>query len=47
MEHEGKLLLCRRAIQPCYGKWTVPAGFLEMNESTAGARLACLQHKRL
>ena len=35
MEHEGKVLLCRRAIQPCKGLWTVPAGFLEMGESTA------------
>ena len=37
MEHEGKILLCKRAIEPCRGKWTVPAGFLELNESTAGA----------
>ena len=29
------MLLCRRAIQPCKGLWTVPAGFLEMGESTA------------
>lgn len=35
VEHEGKILLCRRAIQPCKGLWTVPAGFLEMGESTA------------
>ena len=35
MEHEGKVLLCRRAIEPCKGLWTVPAGFLEMGESTA------------
>ena len=35
VEHEGKVLLCRRAIQPCKGLWTVPAGFLEMGESTA------------
>ena len=35
MEHEGQLLLCRRAIEPCRGLWTVPAGFLEMGESTA------------
>lgn len=38
VEHAGKLLLCRRAIEPCRGKWTVPAGFLELSESTmAGA----------
>ena len=35
MEHEGRVLLCRRAIEPCKGLWTVPAGFLEMGESTA------------
>ena len=35
VEHDGKVLLCRRAIQPCKGLWTVPAGFLEMGESTA------------
>ena len=35
MEHEGRILLCRRAIEPCKGLWTVPAGFLEMGESTA------------
>ncbi len=34
-----ELLLCRRAIEPAHGKWTVPAGFLEFGEGTqAGAR---------
>jgi ADP-ribose pyrophosphatase YjhB (NUDIX family) len=28
-----KLLLCKRAINPRAGFWTLPAGFLEMNES--------------
>jgi ADP-ribose pyrophosphatase YjhB (NUDIX family) len=33
-----KLLLCRRAIHPRKGYWTLPAGYLELNESTsAGA----------
>ncbi len=36
VEHDGKVLLCKRNIEPCRGKWTVPAGFLEMDESTAG-----------
>jgi ADP-ribose pyrophosphatase YjhB (NUDIX family) len=32
------LLLCRRAIHPRKGYWTLPAGYLELNESTsAGA----------
>ncbi|EIE26161.1 hypothetical protein COCSUDRAFT_10765, partial [Coccomyxa subellipsoidea C-169] len=35
VEHMGKLLLCRRGIEPCKGLWTVPAGFLEMGESSA------------
>ena len=30
---EDKILLCKRAIDPKYGKWTVPAGFLENNET--------------
>ena len=34
-EFEGKLLLCRRAIEPRYGYWTLPAGFME-NDETAG-----------
>ena len=35
LEHEGKVLLCKRAIEPRYGYWTVPAGFMENNETTA------------
>ncbi|GIL56244.1 hypothetical protein Vafri_11679 [Volvox africanus] len=35
VEHQGKILLCRRAIEPCRGLWTLPAGFMELNESTA------------
>ena len=39
IEHEGKLLLCKRAIEPRRGLWTVPAGFLELGEgAAAGAR---------
>ncbi len=30
-----KILLCRRAIEPRHGLWTLPAGFLELNESMA------------
>lgn len=32
---ENRILLCRRAIQPRRGFWTLPAGFLEIGESTA------------
>jgi ADP-ribose pyrophosphatase YjhB (NUDIX family) len=31
---EDKILLCRRAIEPRYGLWTVPAGFMENGETT-------------
>lgn len=35
---EEKVLLCRRAIEPRDGYWTLPAGYLELGESTeAGA----------
>lgn len=30
-----KFLLCKRAIHPQKGKWTIPAGFLEMGETPA------------
>ena len=33
-EWEGRLLLCRRAIEPRYGYWTLPAGFMENGETT-------------
>ncbi|MFA5081769.1 MAG: NUDIX hydrolase [Hydrogenophilaceae bacterium] len=32
---EDKVLLCRRAIEPRYGLWTLPAGFMENGETTA------------
>jgi ADP-ribose pyrophosphatase YjhB (NUDIX family) len=28
-----QVLLCKRAIEPRYGKWTLPAGFMEMGET--------------
>ena len=31
---ENRILLCRRAIEPRYGFWTLPAGFMENNESS-------------
>lgn len=34
-EWQDKVLLCRRAIQPKYGLWTLPAGFMENGETTA------------
>jgi len=49
--HDGRILLCRRAIEPRRGFWTLPAGFLELGETAeegaareaweeAGARIA-------
>jgi ADP-ribose pyrophosphatase YjhB (NUDIX family) len=32
-EHDGRILLCRRAIDPRRGYWTVPAGFMENDET--------------
>ena len=32
---EDQVLLCKRAIEPRYGLWTLPAGFLEIGESVA------------
>ena len=50
---EDKVLLCRRAIEPRHGLWTLPAGFMENGETTtegairetmdeAGARIELL-----
>jgi len=34
-----RILLCRRSIDPQYGKWTIPAGYLEQRETVeAGAK---------
>lgn len=53
-EWKGRILLCRRAIQPGYGRWTLPAGYLEDGETVyqgteretleeAGARITDLE----
>lgn len=34
-EFEGKILLCKRAIEPRRGYWTLPAGFMENGETTS------------
>lgn len=36
-EWEGRVLLCRRAIEPRYGLWTLPAGFMENDETSMQA----------
>jgi ADP-ribose pyrophosphatase YjhB (NUDIX family) len=32
---DGRVLMCRRAIEPRLGMWTFPAGFMELGETTA------------
>jgi ADP-ribose pyrophosphatase YjhB (NUDIX family) len=36
---DDRVLMCRRAIEPRRGLWTVPAGFLENGETTYGGAL--------
>ena len=38
-EWEGQVLLCKRAIEPRLGLWTLPAGFLENGETLAAGAL--------
>jgi ADP-ribose pyrophosphatase YjhB (NUDIX family) len=39
VSHAGRVLLCRRAIEPRRGFWTLPAGYLELGETAEeGAR---------
>lgn len=37
VECSSQILLCRRAIEPRLGYWTLPAGFMENGETTAQA----------
>lgn len=37
--YENKILLCKRAIEPRFGYWTLPAGFMENNETTIEAAI--------
>jgi ADP-ribose pyrophosphatase YjhB (NUDIX family) len=36
-EREGKLLLVKRGIEPWYGKWCTPAGYMEVDEQPKDA----------
>jgi ADP-ribose pyrophosphatase YjhB (NUDIX family) len=38
-EWKGSVLLCKRAIEPRYGLWTLPAGFLENGETLMNGAL--------
>jgi ADP-ribose pyrophosphatase YjhB (NUDIX family) len=33
VDHDGRILMCRRAIEPRKGFWTLPAGYLELGET--------------
>jgi ADP-ribose pyrophosphatase YjhB (NUDIX family) len=37
VSHAGQILLCRRAIEPRRGFWTLPAGYMELGETVAEA----------
>ncbi|MCG8609120.1 MAG: NUDIX hydrolase, partial [Pseudomonadales bacterium] len=37
--YENKILLCKRAIEPRKGFWTLPAGFMENQETTTEAAI--------
>ncbi len=42
--HNGQVLLCRRAIEPRRGYWTLPAGYLELQETVEeGAQREALE----
>ncbi|MBL8660731.1 MAG: NUDIX hydrolase [Rhodospirillales bacterium] len=32
---KGRILLCKRGIAPALGRWTIPAGYMEVGESSA------------
>src|SRR6266568_2888778 len=36
---KDQVLLCKRAIEPRYGLWTLPSGFMELGETTAQGAL--------
>ena len=39
VRHQGRILLCRRAIEPRVGFWTLPAGFMEVGETAEQAAM--------
>jgi ADP-ribose pyrophosphatase YjhB (NUDIX family) len=39
VRHGGRILLCRRAIEPRTGYWTLPAGFMEVGETAEQAAM--------
>ena len=43
--YEDKLVICKRAIDPCKGKWNLPAGFMENGESAEHGALRELKEE--
>lgn len=39
VRHDGRILICRRAISPRVNFWTLPAGFMELGETVEQAAM--------
>ncbi len=46
-EFDGRILICRRAIEPRRGYWTIPAGFMEVGETLQQAAARECQEEAL
>lgn len=47
-EYEGRILICKRGIEPRIGYWTIPAGFMENDETLeAGAAREAREEARI
>jgi len=47
-EYEGRILICKRGIEPRIGYWTIPAGFMENDETLeAGAAREAVEEARV
>ena len=47
-EYQGRILICRRGIEPRHGFWTIPAGFMENDETLeAGAAREAREEARI
>ena len=47
-EYQGRILICKRGIEPRLGHWTIPAGFMENDETLeAGAAREAQEEARI
>ena len=47
-EYQGRILLCKRGIEPRYGYWTIPGGFMENDETMeAGAAREAVEEAKI